>query len=110
VKDALAHITHWKANMARSIRKQPVPPEERGLAITEGNRLIYLRWRDRSPQEVLAWHRRVQEDVLAALSEAPDEWFSGKERTPQWPFDLDGHSTAHRVKDIERALADRPTN
>jgi hypothetical protein len=108
VKDALAHITHWKANMARSIRKQPVPPEERGLAITEGNHLIYLRWRDRSPQEVLAWHRRVQADVLAALSEAPDEWFSGKERNPQWPFDLDGHSTAHRVKDIERALADRP--
>ena len=108
VKDALAHITHWKADVARSARGQHIPPEERGLGINEGNHLIYLRWRDRSPQEVLAWHRQVQEDVLAALREAPDEWFSGKERRPEWPFDLDGHSTYHRVKDIEQALAARP--
>ena len=108
VKDALAHITHWKADTVRSIRKQPKPPEERGLAITKGNRLVYLRWRDRSPQEVLAWHRQVQEDVLAALSEAPEEWFSGKERGEEWPSDLDGHSAHHRVKDIEQALAASP--
>jgi hypothetical protein len=31
VKDALAHITHWKADVTRSIRRQPQPPEERGL-------------------------------------------------------------------------------
>ena len=31
VKDALAHITHWKADVARSVRKQPRPIEERGL-------------------------------------------------------------------------------
>jgi len=105
VKDALAHITHWKADVARSIRKQPVPPEERGLGITEGNQLVYMRWRDRSPQEVLAWHRQVQEDVLAALKEAPEAWFSGKEHRPEWPFDIDGHSAYHRVKDIEQALA-----
>ena len=104
VKDSLAHITHWKADVARSIRKQPVPPEERGLNETDGNRLVYLRWRDRSPQEVLAWHRQVQEDVLAALREAPEEYFSAKEHKPEWPFDLDGHSTYHRVKDIEQAL------
>ena len=108
VKDALAHITHWKADVARSIKGQPVPPEERGLSETEGNRLVYMRWRDRSPQEVLAWHRQVHENVLAALREAPDKWFSGKERRPEWPFDLDGHSTYHRVNDIERALAARP--
>lgn len=104
VKDALAHITHWKADAARSARRQPRPPEERGLNTSEGNRLIYLRWRDRSPQEVLAWHRQVQEDVLAALNEAPDGWFSGKERKAEWPYDLDGHSSYHRVKDIERVL------
>jgi hypothetical protein len=108
VKDALAHITHWKADVVRSARRQPIPPEERGLGETDGNHLIYMRWRDRSPQEVLAWHRQVQEDVLAALREAPEEWFSGKERRLEWPFDLDGHSTYHRVKDIERALATRP--
>ena len=104
VNDALAHITHWKADMVRKIKKQPIPIEEKGLNETDGNHLIYERWRDRSPQEVLAWHWQVQEDVLAALQDAPEEWFSGRERRPEWPFDLDGHSSYHRVKDIEHAL------
>ena len=104
VKDALAHITHWKADVARSARRQRRPIEERGLNITQGNHLVYLRWHNRSPQEVLDWHRQVQKDVLAALQEAPEEWFSGRERSPDWPGDLDGHSTYHRVKDIEWAL------
>ena len=108
VKDALAHITHWKAYVARSARGQRRTPEERGLGESDANHLIYMRWRDRSPQEVLAWHRQVQEDVLAALRAMPEEWFSGRERRPEWPFDLDGHSTYHRVKDIERVLATRP--
>jgi hypothetical protein len=107
VKDTLVHITHWKADVARSARGQRRLPEERGLGESEGNHLIYLRWRDRSPAEVLAWHRQVQEDVLAALREAPEAWFSGKERRPEWPYDLDGHSADHRLKDIERALATR---
>jgi hypothetical protein len=105
VKDALAHITHWKADVARKARKQRLPAEERGLGINEGNHLIYMRWRDRSPQDVLAWHRQVQEDLLAALRAAPEAWFSGTERNPQWPFDLDGHSAYHRAKDISQALA-----
>ena len=104
VKDALAHITHWKADVVRKIKKLPIPVEEKGLNINDGNHLIYKRWRDRSPREVLAWHRQVQRDLLAALKEAPEEWFSRKERRPEWPFDLDGHSTYHRVKDIEQAL------
>ena len=107
VKDVLAHITHWKANVARSARGGHIPLEERGLGITDGNRLIYMRWRDRSPDEVLAWHRQVQEDLLAALREAPDEWFGGKDRSPEWPGDLDGHSAYHRVKDIERVQASK---
>ncbi len=57
VKDTLAHITHWKADVIRSIWGQRRLVEERGLGETEGNHLIYMRWRDRSPQEVLAWHR-----------------------------------------------------
>ncbi len=105
VKDALAHATHWKADVIRAMRGERVPPEERGLNITDGNRLVYERWRDRSPQEVLAWHRQVQADALAALRAAPDEWFSAKDRRPEWPFDLDGHLAYHRVKDIEQALA-----
>jgi uncharacterized damage-inducible protein DinB len=105
VKDALAHITHWKADMIRFIKGQPRSPRERGLTETEENHLIYVRWHRRSPQEVLAWHRQVQKEVLAALREAPKEWFSSKPRREEWPFDLDGHSSYHRVKDIEEALA-----
>lgn len=105
VKDALAHITHWKADVIRSIHRRRRPPEERGLNWTDGNRLIYLRWRDRSPLEVLAWHRQIQEDLLATLRVAPDAWFNGKDRHPDWPNDLAGHVAYHREKDIESALA-----
>ncbi len=104
VKDALAHITHWKADVVRSARGQTRPLDERGLNETDGNHLVYMRWRDRPPQEVLTWHRRVQEEVLVALREAPEKWFSGRERRAEWPYDLDGHSVYHRVRDIERAL------
>jgi hypothetical protein len=104
VKDAVAHITHWKADVARSARRQRRPPEERGLETNDANHLIYLRWHDCSPQEVLAWHRQVQEDLLAALGEVPDKWFSGRERRKEWPYDLDGHSAWHRVNDIKRTL------
>ncbi|MBX7237720.1 MAG: DinB family protein [Caldilineales bacterium] len=107
VKDALVHITHWKADVARSARRQPRPSEERGLTINQGNHLVYMRWRHRSPQEVLAWHRQVQTDVLAALQEAPEAWFSGRERGPDWPGDLVGHSAYHRLKDIESALNEK---
>ncbi len=103
VKDTVAHITHWKADVVRKIHKQRIPAEERGLNINNGNHLIYLRWHTRTPQEVLAWHRQVQADLLAALHEAPDEWFSGRERNAQWPYDLDGHSAWHRTRDIQRA-------
>jgi len=105
VKDALAHITHWKADVAWSAGGLVRPPEERGLVINEANHLVYLRWHDRSPQEILVWHRQVQQEVLAALRAAPDKWFAGRERKSDWPYDLDGHSAFHRVRDIERALA-----
>jgi len=108
VKDALAHITHWKADVIRSIEGRRRPPEERGLVESELNHLIYMRWRDHSPQDVLAWHRQVQEDLMVALRAAPEKWFSEKERRSEWPYDLDGHSAYHRVKDIEGALETKP--
>ena len=104
VKDALAHITHWKADVIRSMRGQRRSPEERGLETNDANHLIYLRWHDRSPEEVLAWHRQVQEDLIAALQAVPDKWFNGRERRAEWPYDLDGHSAYHRIKDIKSAL------
>ena len=64
IKDAAAHITHWKADVGRIARGERKPSEERGF----------------------------------------EKWFSGKERGPDWPGDLDGHSSYHRLKDIERAL------
>ena len=104
VKDSLAHVTYWKANTIRNLKKERRPPEERGLEFHEINRVIWQRWRDRSPQEVLDWHRQVQQDLLAALNEAPDEWFNGKEHSEPWPFDIDGHSAYHRMKDLEAAV------
>jgi len=105
VKDALAHITYWKEGVALAARRQRRPREESGLNITEGNHLVYARYHKRSAREVLEWHRRVQADLLRALREAPDEWFSRPRRGDNWPYDLDGHSAEHRVKDIQRALA-----
>ena len=67
--------------------------------------MVYTRFHKRSPREVLEWHRQVQADVIRALKEAPDEWFSRPSRGDNWPFDLDGHSAGHRVKDIKGALA-----
>lgn len=105
VKDALAHITYWKAGVARTSRGERLPPEEKGLELNDRNHLVYVRWHNRPPQEVVAWHKQVHKDVIAALKEAPEEWFSGRKRGPDWPGDLDHHSAYHRIKDIERALA-----
>ena len=106
VKDALAHITYWKEGVTLAARGQRRPPDMRGLNITEGNHRVYARYHKRPPREILEWHRQVQADLLKALKEAPDEWFSRPSRGDNWPYDLDGHSAEHRVKDIERALAE----
>ena len=105
VKDALAHIVYWKEHSARVFRGKRRLPEMRGLDVNAINRLIYRRWRIRRPAELVAWHRRVQRDVLKTLAANPPEWFSRRQRSPQWPLDFDGHSADHRVDDIEGALA-----
>jgi hypothetical protein len=104
VKDALAHIVYWKEHTVRVIRGERRPLEMRGLDIEQINRLIYRRWRARRPADVRAWHRRVHADVLRVLAQTPAEWFGRRDRSPRWPDDFDGHSAAHRVKDIEAAL------
>ncbi len=109
VKDALAHITYWKEGVVLAARGQRRPPDMRGLNITEGNHRVYLRYHGRPPRELLAWHRQVQADLLKALREAPDEWFTRPSRGDNWPYDADGHSVEHRVKDIQGALAKRKT-
>jgi mycothiol maleylpyruvate isomerase-like protein len=104
VKDALAHILYWKEHTARVIRGERRVPEMRGLDIEEINRFVYERSRRRRPAEVLAWHRRVHDDVMQTLAKTPDAWFGRRERSAEWPADFDGHSAAHRMKDIESAL------
>src|SRR5215470_9986905 len=104
VKDALAHIIYWKEHTARVIRGEGRLPEMRGLDVAQINRLVYRRWRRRSPRELVARHRRAHTDVLRTLAKTPNEWFGRRERSPQWPLDLDGHSAAHRVKDMAAAL------
>src|SRR5215510_6396710 len=105
VKDALCHILYWKEHSARVVRGERRLPEMRGLDVNQINRLIYERWRDRPVRELLAWHRRVHADVVKSLAGRPEEWFRRRERSAEWPLDFDGHSAAHRVKDIEAALA-----
>jgi hypothetical protein len=99
VKDALVHITYWKADVARGARKERRPADVRGLETNAHNHVIFERWRNRTPAEVLAWHRSVQAEVLDALRAAPDDYVSGRGRHV-----LVGHSREHRSKDIERAL------
>lgn len=107
VKDALAHILYWKEHSVRVFRGERRPEELRGLEVNAINHLIYRRWHTRPPAEVVAWHRRVQTEVVKALADRPDEWFSGRERGPDWPADFDGHSAWHRIKDIHAATAPR---
>jgi hypothetical protein len=42
---------------------------------------------------------------MRTIAAAPGERFGGREKAPQWPADLDGHSAEHRIRDIEKALA-----
>jgi hypothetical protein len=104
IKDALAHITYWKWGVVLAARGERRPREESSLKITALNRLIYDRWRRKSPGDVLAWHRQVHRDLMKALRAAPSKWFTRPSRQPNWPFDADGHVSEHRIKDIERAL------
>src|SRR5881296_1499292 len=88
VKDALAHILYWKEHTARVIRGERRLPEMRGLDVEGINRLIYERWRNRRPADVVAWHRQVHQDVMRTLQNTPDEWFGRRERSAEWPLDF----------------------
>ena len=104
IKDALAHIVYWKEHSARVFRGEKRPPELRGLEVNAGNAVIYRRWRNRRPADVVGWHRQVQDDVMRTLRDRPDDWFGSRERSPNWPGDFVGHSAWHRIRDIEATL------
>src|SRR5512142_1616274 len=76
VKDSLAHITYWKEGVLLAARKQRRLSGLSGMNITDSNHLIFERYHKRPPREILAWHRQVQAELLKALRDAPDEWFT----------------------------------
>ncbi len=73
--------------------------------MNESNHVIYEQWKERPLADVLKWHRSVQADLVQALKDAPDTLFSTRQRAGTWPRAAAGHSTEHRVKDLELPFA-----
>jgi hypothetical protein len=105
-KDALAHIVEWKRQVLRSLRREGADPELRGLDIAKQNRILYERWHRRPVRDVIAFHRSVHRDVMAALRKLPDRYFATP-RSAQWPNDLTGHSAGHRIRHLESYVLER---
>ncbi|MEP7105525.1 MAG: maleylpyruvate isomerase N-terminal domain-containing protein [Chloroflexota bacterium] len=103
VKDALAHIVAWKAETLRQLRGQRRKPGE-ALPVNERNQLIFDAWHGRPAVTLVAEHRRVQRELRAQVRALPDEYFTGRERSPLWPDNLLGHSAAHRRRHLEEVF------
>src|SRR2546421_7527856 len=106
VKDAVAHVLYWKLLTTCHIRGLGRPAEDRGVDGQQINRRVYELWRDRSPDEVMAWHRAVHADAVAALEARPPAWFTRRERGPGWLSDLHSHSAGHRPRAIQPVATD----
>lgn len=104
-KDALAHIVEWKRQALRRLRHEAPDPELRGLTIARKNRILYERWHRQTASAVVAYHRKVHGDVIAALNALPEAYFRGTPRSPSWPNELVGHSAAHRLRHLEANVA-----
>jgi Protein of unknown function (DUF1706) len=108
VKDVLAHINAWKWNEERVITKRTGPrrpydpPKTSALADTNAG--IYRRSHRTPAATIVAEHRAAHRAMLKALRAAPAEYFSGRERSSQWPFDAVGHVAEHRRKHLEPLL------
>ena len=72
----------------------------RGLSVDGQNRVLYLRWRDRTARDVVAYHRKVQRDLRKAMRALPPAYYA-KRFSALWPYDLAGHSTWHREHHLE---------
>ena len=106
-KDALAHIVEWKRQALRGVRREPSDPKLRGLPIDRKNRVLFKRWHRRPVSEVIAYHRAVHRDVVAALRSRPESYFRDPPRSPSWPNDLIGHPRGHRERHLEPLAAAR---
>lgn len=103
-KDALAHIVAWKQHQLRTLRRETHDASMRGKPIDVQNRMLYRRWHRRTVREVIAYHRAVHRDVMAALRAQPQSYFAEPPRSPQWPNDLLGHAAGHRERHLEPLL------
>jgi hypothetical protein len=99
-KDALAHIVEWRRNALRALRKDGSDAELKGLRIDRQNRVLYERWHSRPARDVVAYHRKIHKETIAAMRRLPDEYFQ-KRFSPMWPNDLIGHSAEHRRRHLE---------
>lgn len=99
-KDALAHIVEWRRNQLRALRKEPSDPEFKGLKIDQANRKLYRRWHSKPARAVVAYHRQVHRETMAAMRALPPAYFA-KRFSPLWPNDLIGHSAEHRRRHLE---------
>jgi hypothetical protein len=99
-KDALAHIVEWRRQALRALRKEASDPDLKGLPIDRKNRRLYERWHSRSAREVVAYHRRIHKETVAAMQRLPDEYFK-RRLSSIWPNDLIGHSAEHRRRHLE---------
>jgi hypothetical protein len=99
-KDALAHIVEWRRQALRALRAEASDPELKGLPIDRKNRQLYERWHSRPAREVVAYHRRIHRETMAAMRHLPAQYFR-KRRSSIWPNDLVGHSAAHRRRHLE---------
>ena len=109
VKDVLAHINAWKWHEERVVTKNTGPrrpydpPKTSALADTNAG--IYRRSHRTPAATIVAEHRAAHRAMLKALRSVPAEYFSARERSPQWPFDAIGHVAEHRRKHLEPLLA-----
>ena len=74
------------------------------------NHLVFLRWKDRTANEVLRWHRLVQKHVVSILEKGPDTWFlpagrraSRENLSHEAVSSLSIHSDTH-LRDIKKAV------
>ena len=103
-KDALAHIVAWKQHQLRTLRHEKRDATLRGKPIDVQNRMLCRRWHRRTVREVVAYHRSVHRDVIAALRARPESYFADPPRSPMWPNDLLSHSGQHRERHLEPLL------
>lgn len=142
VKDAVAHVTHYKVwKVLRLMQRTQsevstkwdgpmddyfAPDKWHQLNVSDEllptldsrkqrrhgpNHLVYVRWKDRRPRDIVSWHRTVHEFVISALKKAPAHWFTQAGHRSSPPglslediSSLGLHLDQH-LKDIRRTLA-----